>query len=96
MPFKDINKRRENQRLRTRRYEAKNPEKRREWTRRTMANWRRKNAETYAEQNRARVAVHNAIERGLLTRPTACPRCLKSDQRIEAHHHNGYTREHAL
>ena len=47
-------------------------------------------------RRRAYQRVHDAIKRGDLMRPTECPKCYRTDQRIEAHHHKGYDPEHAL
>jgi hypothetical protein len=44
---------------------------------------------------KAKVTVARAIAKGLLSKPTACPRC-KRTRNIEAHHHLGYEREHWL
>lgn len=52
-----------------------------------------------AQKMRARAQVRRALERGILVRPDACPRCGLPDRRgrdgrstIHAHHHNGYDR----
>jgi hypothetical protein len=44
----------------------------------------------------ARQFVHSAVQSGKLIRPDVCPKCGKSDYRIEGHHHNGYEPEHVL
>ena len=40
----------------------------------------------------ARQQVDNAIDRKDLIRPNECPRCHRTDEKIEAHHYKGYDR----
>jgi hypothetical protein len=47
------------------------------------------------EQEVAWRAFHKAERAGKIVRPSACSRCDKTGK-IEAHHHNGYAREHRL
>lgn len=42
--------------------------------------------EKYPERVRARRKLNYEVERGRITRPTACPKCGATDRRIEAHH----------
>lgn len=48
--------------------------------------WRAKNRDYENMVARARKAVGSAVRRGELTRPTVCPVCNSSENRIEAHH----------
>lgn len=43
----------------------------------------------------ARTAVYLAILKGILVRPARCPSCNRK-AKVEAHHHNGYEKEHHL
>ncbi len=57
--------------------------------------WRAANREKDRTMRRAHRAVDYAIQTGRLVRPQECSKC-GATGRIEAHHHNGYTREHYL
>lgn len=70
-----------------------NPEKKREATRRRYQEDPEREKErsreyrlTYPEKARAWYRVKDALKRGDLTRPSACPECGSAERRIEAHH----------
>ncbi len=44
----------------------------------------------------ARMAVQDAIRRGILIRPPRCERCGEDDVPIHAHHHLGYDKAYQL
>jgi ribosomal protein S27AE len=46
----------------------------------------RKQHETNPEIHRAHNAVYRAVKTGKLLRPTSCPKCGRTDKRIQAHH----------
>lgn len=50
----------------------------------------------YPEKKAAYEAVNKAIRQGVLIRPRKCSRCSRSDQRIEGHHHEGYSKENRI
>ena len=94
MPYKDPVKRRESQILQTRRYEAKNPEKKAEWQARARKTWRAK------PENKLKQACHQAIKyairTGKLIKPSECERCHKRGENpidIQSHHFRGYAWE---
>lgn len=49
----------------------------------------------HKEKHSARRAVSYALESGKLIKPNKCSTCHSKD-RIEAHHHKGYSKEHRL
>lgn len=52
---------------------------------------------TRKQKAAARFAVRDAVVAGKLVRPSICPNCKKIPTRpVQAHHHNGYDREHWL
>lgn len=81
-------KNREKTREYKRAYAARNAERE---AKRSRAKNRRMYAEGYRykgdrERLRARAAVSNAIRRGQLAKPAACPQCGTTGKRIDAHH----------
>lgn len=54
-------------------------------------------ARYYRDPNRwkARAAARRAIAQGKIVPPTHCPKC-GEQRKLQAHHHNGYEREHWL
>lgn len=57
--------------------------------------WRADNPESNAKLRKAHWAVDNAVRSGKLVRPEHCQGC-GSLCKPEAHHHNGYEKEHWL
>lgn len=57
-----------------------------------------KNQQARRQRNRLQQAAHNAVARavktGKLVRPSKCTKCGCDKSRIEAHHHNGYEKDH--
>lgn len=41
-------------------------------------------------RGRAYSAIFHAVRAGRLIKPDACPKCARTDRRIEAHHFKGY------
>ena len=86
---------RDKRRVIERRYVKNNPEKVKKWHQYNKKAWRNRNIEHSRMLTRGSVAVSTAVKNGTLTRPATCSKCLQ-EGRIEAHHHNGYDKEHIL
>ena len=54
-----------------------------------MVRYRLKNL----DKSRARGAMRSKIKNGMIFRPIQCQKCGGSEGKIEAHHHEGYSRE---
>ena len=48
------------------------------------------------EKRRAHVMLNKMVSTGKIEKPVICSNCGCSPKRLEAHHHNGYAKEHWL
>ena len=44
----------------------------------------------YRFKDSARSALHDAVRRGLISRPAECSECHSTERKIHGHHHRGY------
>jgi len=56
----------------------------------------KKHNKKYPEERKARNKVTNALKLGLLVKSDICSKCNKYSDKIQAHHHNGYSDFNAL